>query len=95
MTKRQRRQFSKFEKLIYTFTFFVVLSFPIALLFSQSQLTKVNYQVEKTKQQITTQAKSNESLEMKINELASLDKLENVAKQMGLSYNNNSIKTIE
>ena len=32
---------------------------------------------------------------MKINELASLENLEAVAKKMGLSYTNNSIKTID
>ena len=31
----------------------------------------------------------------KINELASLENLESVAKKMGLSYTSNSIKTIE
>ena len=31
---------------------------------------------------------------MKINELASLDKIEEVAKEQGLSYNNNNIKNI-
>ena len=32
---------------------------------------------------------------MKINELASLDKIEEVAKSEGLSYNNNNIKNVE
>ena len=31
---------------------------------------------------------------MKINELASLEKIQEVAKEQGLSYNNNNIKTI-
>ena len=32
---------------------------------------------------------------MKINELASLEKIQEVAKEQGLSYNNNNIKSIE
>ena len=32
---------------------------------------------------------------MKINELASLENLENVAKNMGLSYTYNSVKTVK
>ena len=32
---------------------------------------------------------------MKINELASLDKIQEVAKNEGLSYNNDNIKTVE
>ena len=32
---------------------------------------------------------------MKINELASLDNLEEVAENMGLSYTNSNVKTVE
>jgi len=32
---------------------------------------------------------------MKINELASLDNIQNIAKEVGLSYNNDNIRTIE
>ena len=39
--------------------------------------------------------KTNESLEMKINELASLDKIIEVAQAQGLSYNNDNIKSVE
>ena len=63
--------------------------------YSKSALSEVNYEVESSREQIATQTKNNESLEMKINELASLDNLEEVAKEMGLSYTSNSIKTIE
>lgn len=31
---------------------------------------------------------------MKINELASLEKIQTVAKEQGLSYNNNNIRTV-
>ena len=37
----------------------------------------------------------NESLNMKINELASLDKIREVATSQGLSYNNDNIKIID
>ena len=47
------------------------------------------------KRTITAQEKKNESLEMKINELASLDKIIEVAQEQGLSYNNDNIKTVE
>ena len=41
------------------------------------------------------QKKVNESLNMKINELASLDKIREVASSAGLSYNNDNIKVID
>ena len=41
-----------------------------------------------------TQKKTNESLAKTIDELASLTKIQEVAEQQGLSYNNSNIKTI-
>ena len=49
---------------------------------------------EKQKKQIEEQKKTNESLAMTIDELASLTKIQEVAEQQGLSYNNSNIKTI-
>ena len=92
---KKRLKMSKFERLLYTFLIVVLLSTPFALVFSQATLYKINFEVEKTKKIITTQEKKNESLTMKVNELASLEKIQEVAKEQGLSYNNNNIRTIE
>lgn len=92
---KKRLKMSKFERLIYTFTFVLLLATPISIIFSQATLSKINYEVEKTKKKIVAQEKKNESLTMKIDELASLDKISDIAKEQGLSYNNNNIKSIE
>ncbi len=91
---KKRLKMSRFERLLYTFLIVVLLSTPFMLVFSQATLSKINYEVEKEKRNITTQEKKNESLTMKVNELASLEKIQEVAKEQGLSYNNNSIRTI-
>lgn len=91
---KKRLKMSKFERLLYIFTFVMVLATPFALVFSQATLSEINFEVEKAKKQITTQEKKNTSLTMKINELASLEKIQMVAKEQGLSYNNHNIKTI-
>ena len=57
-------------------------------------LSKINYDVEIQKKAIAEQQKTNESLTMAINELASLTKIEEVAKAQGLSYNNSNIKSV-
>jgi len=92
---KKRLKMSKFERLLYIFTFVMVLMTPFALVFSQATLSEINFKVEKTKKNITTQEKKNESLTMIINELASLEKIQEVAKEQGLSYNNDNIKSIE
>ncbi len=98
LTKRKvlkkKVKMGKFEKLLYVFTIALILSCPLMIVFSQATLSKVNYEVEKTKKQIASQEKKNESLTMKINELASLDKIQEVADSQGLSYNNDNIKTV-
>ena len=85
----------KFEKLIYSFAFFLLIALPFATVFLQATLSKVNIEVEQVKKEIKTQEKKNESLSMKINELASLDKIIEVAHEQGLSYNNDNIKSVE
>ena len=85
----------KFEKLIYTFAFVLMLVSPFAVVFLQATFSKINIEVEQIKKEIKTQEKKNESLSMKINELASLDKIIEVAHEQGLSYNNDNIKSVE
>ncbi len=93
-TVKKRLKMSKFERLLYIFTLVVLVITPFALVFSQATLSEINFEVEKTRKQITTQEKKNTSLTMKINELASLEKIQEVAKEQGLSYNNHNIRTI-
>ncbi|MEG1351039.1 MAG: cell division protein FtsL [Bacilli bacterium] len=92
---KKRLKMSKFEKLLYVFTGFLIAISPLLVIFSKGTLAKVNFDVEKVKKEITSQSKKNESLAMKINELASLDKIQELAKEQGLSYNNSNIKTIK
>lgn len=92
--KRNKKKKKNYRKLMILTMLFVV-SYAILRVFLISTLSKINYDVEKEKKEIATQEKTNESLSMAINELASLTKIEEVAKQQGLSYNNNNIKTVQ
>ena len=93
--KKNKVKFTKFEKFLFVITAIVSLSYPFMSVFAKSTLSQMNYKLENSKAKIAEQNKNNESLKMKINELASLENLESVAKKMGLSYTNNSIKTID
>ncbi|MGN0973467.1 MAG: cell division protein FtsL [Bacilli bacterium] len=97
MKKRTKKKLkmSKFEKLLYTFAIVLAVSFPVVIVFSKATLSKINYDVEEIKKEIETQSKTNEGLNMQIGELASLDKVQEVAKNQGLSYNSSNIKSIE
>ena len=94
MRKKKKIKISKVEKFIYSFAIFLMLVSPLIIVFTKSTLSEVNYEVEKIKNEITTQEKENESLEMKINELSSLENIQKVIKNEGLVYNNDNIKNI-
>jgi len=89
---RKRVKISKFERLIYTLAVFLLVISPVAIVFTKATLAKVNFEVEKQKKEIAVQKKTNESIEMSIDELASLTKIQQVAEEQGLSYNNSNIK---
>ena len=92
--KKKRLKISKFERMIYSIAIFLLVISPVSIVFSQSTLAKINFEVEKQKKEISAQKKTNESLSMTIDELASLTKIQEVAEQQGLSYNNNNIKSV-
>lgn len=85
---------SPFEKILYLVAAIAIILLPVSLVFSKATLSEINFKVEKQKKAIEQQKKTNESLNMAINELASLSKIQEVAEEQGLSYNNNNIKTI-
>ena len=94
-TTKKIKKLGRIERTFYSLVIFLVISFPFAVVFLQATLSKINVQVEQVKKEIRTQEKKNQSLSMKINELASLDKIIEVAHEQGLSYNNNNIKSVD
>ena len=67
-----------------------------SIVFSNEKMMKEQESnlTEDEKKEIEKQKKTNESLAMTIDELASLTKIQEVAREQGLSYNNNNIKTV-
>lgn len=94
-TKKKTKKLGRIERTFYSLVIFLMISSPFAVVFLQATLSKINVQVEQVKKEIKTQEKKNQSLSMKINELASLDKIIEVARDQGLSYNNNNIKSVD
>lgn len=92
--KKQKARFVKGEKLLYVLIGLLIIGNIVGQSFSMATLSKTNFEVENIKERIKTQESINESLSMKINELASLGNIETVASLYGLSYNNNNIKVV-
>lgn len=94
MKKKGKTFIEKMYGFVKFLTLILLVLLPISIVGGQAYVAKYNSEVEKLKNNVKTQQKKNQSLEMKINELASLDSIESVAKSMGLAYNNSNIKNI-
>ena len=95
ITKKVKKKRLKGEKFVIFAIVMISIAIPLLCVFTQAKLSESNIALEKLKQDIEYQTGINESLNMKINELASLDKIREVATSQGLSYNNDNIKVID
>ena len=62
--------------------------------FAKNTLSSINIEVERLSREVKNQKETNQSLTMKINELASLENVNAVANKEGLAYNNGNIRII-
>ena len=86
---------NKRGKKLFILIILVLILSPLLQVVTRAKLSEVNIEVEKLKNNIEKQENVNESVEMQINELASLDKIREIAKENGLSYKNNNITSID
>lgn len=93
--KVKRIKLLKGEKFMFFLTIlfgFVIM--PVSWVYTKALLSETNIELEKIKSKIETQTDTNEALGMQIDELASIDNIQEIASKSGLSYNNSNIKTI-
>lgn len=93
-SKTKKLKITKLEKVLYVIAVLLLFIAPVTIVFTKSALSEINFKVEKMKSEISSKEKTNEGLEMKINELVSLDNIKDVIKTEGLSYNNDNIKNL-
>ena len=93
-TKTKKVKIYKGERFMSIMIIFLLVMLPICTVFTKAVLSETNISVEQLKDKIEDQEGKNESLSMQIDELASLDKIQEVADEQGLSYNNTNIKNI-
>ncbi|MDD4187827.1 MAG: hypothetical protein PHX04_03595 [Bacilli bacterium] len=95
MAKQKKVKLSGVDKFMITILVSLALLTPLIVVLSKSILSRSNIEVEKIKSKVEKQETINESLMMKINELASLSNIQDVAKEFGLSYINDNIIVIK
>ncbi len=92
--KKGKSKISKLERFIYKSCITISILLVVGIVVSQVSLSESNIELEKLKITLEEQENVNQSLVMKINEMASLDNINAVSDSLGLSYNNENIKTI-
>ena len=96
MKKTRKRVKIRFiDKLITTLIVILVVSSPIVVVYSKSVLSKSNIELERMKSKIEKQETMNESISMKINEIASLSNIQDIAKDYVLTYRNDNIIVVK
>lgn len=84
----------KGEKSMYVLLGLLILIVPIFNVFTSALLSQTNTEVERLRSKIEKQELTNDGLNMQVDELSSLESVQEVVSEYNLSYINSNIKTI-
>lgn len=93
--KKKKKKFTKLERFLYKSSFVIMFLLVLGIVFTSASVSKLNIELQEMSIKVESQQDTNQSLSMKINEMASLENIQIISKNLGLSYNNENIKTIE
>ena len=88
---RKRVKLCGVDRLMIMVIALLIVFTPVLVVYSKSTLSESNIELERIKRKVEKQESINESVAMKINELASLSNIQDVAKEHGLDYNNDNL----
>lgn len=92
---RKRVKLCGVDRLMIMVITLLIVFTPVLVVYSKSTLSESNIELERIKRKVEKQESINESVAMKINELASLSNIQDVAKEHGLDYNNDNIIVVK
>ena len=95
MKKDKKKFLSSFERIMYKLCIVIIIALIVGIVCSETSLAQTNVEIQKLERDVEKQKKRNESLNMKIDEMTSLDNIKEVSEQYGLSYRSENIKTID
>ena len=93
--KNKTIKFLRGERIFMFLIILLGILAPVLTVSSKSILSRSNIELERIKKKVEKQENINESLEMQVDELASLSSIQDVAETYGLSYNNDNIIVIK
>ncbi len=93
--KKKNKKFSKVERFLYKSSICIIIFLLVGIVFTSTVVSKMNIELQEMNKDVEKASDTNQSLAMKINEMASLENIQAVSRNLGLAYNNENIKTIE
>ena len=82
------------EKFIYRSFAILTVFLIVGRIYSRAMLSKINLEVQDLNNKISMETDDNQSLAMKINEMVSLEKIQQVSSELGLKYDNDNIRSV-
>ena len=96
MKKKKKQQFlSNFERVMYRFCSIMIIFLIVLIVIGKTKLAQINLEVQRLTKDVDKMRNTNESLEMKIDEMTSLDRIKEISEEYGLFYNSDNVKTIK
>lgn len=93
--KKKQRLLCSFERFMYKLCIGVIILLIVGIVCSETTLAQMNLEIQKLDKEVDKQRKIQESLEMKIDEMTSLDNIKEISEAYGLTYRSENIKTID
>ena len=92
----KKKKYVKFkgENFMTTIIVLSIIGILLTNFIGQAKIQSYNSELQRIKSKIQTQERLNASIQMKINELSSLDNALEVADTFGLKYNNSNIRVV-
>lgn len=94
-SKKKQQFLCGFERFMYKLCIFVIICLIVLIVCGQTSLAQINLEVQKLSKEVDSQRNFNESLEMKIDEMTSLERIKKISEEYGLAYNSDNIVTIK
>ena len=88
--EKKKKMFEQ-ERTYWLIIALILFAIPVANVYTKAILSETNIELEEAKEDVERQKNTNDSLRTEIYELASLDKIQLVAQEDGLQYNNENI----
>lgn len=96
MKKKKKKTFlSSLERFIYKLFAVIIILLIVGIVCSETSLAQMNLDIQKQEAEVEKQRKRIESLNMKIDEMTSLDNIKEISERYRLTYHSENIKTIK